>query len=491
MKKTGLLLLCAAVTAMMIRCNSGGGGDNNTTTDAKPIATMPFPTVNIPGFSFPTDSNRINKWIDSNMADSIYLHGWGIWAGLTTKTGEKIGMEESYIYETWYSPKELKDSLKKENLTQTRKARTALHVPVQLEHAAHAEMKMRAAALNMMQKAAGDNSKKCNEPKYNTGVYKLIVTVAYNPQAAQHILSNKLYDSSVLAGFATKGNANIPEFPNNSIVIKPTYELIPKEAFASGFFPLRIWEGPDYCDSGFVDSQWKSVVYIDVNNKSQGDGSADNTNLNKRMPQNSYNLNSMIYYTVTGADTANIKGSRIGDIVVLVGMHVTTKEIKRWTWQTYWWSPETKKPPVPSSEAIASKRPSQITGAPAHYAMAIGYTFTMPNQPLTGGNKNGTPVIAFNPYLESGFGVNVFYEPGRVIEKGGKLILNRVGCQTGCMSCHALATFDKSQPVNPALQLQPSNYIPDTYIDMVTDSNFTNRLQLDFLWSIQSNLISK
>jgi len=109
----------------------------------------------------------------------------------------------------------------------------------------------------------------------------------------------------------------------------------------------------------------------------------------------------------------------------------------------------------------------------------------MPNQPYTGGDKKGTSVIAFNPFLEAGFGVSVFSSPGVVIGKNGT-VYNRVGCQTNCMSCHAMAIYSQA-PINN----QPGSYIPDTYVDMVKDPYFKNTLQLDFLWSIQANLLPK
>ncbi len=498
MKKVILVGSCLLAAGFLLRCNNPTAtNDKNGGGAAAGIQPMAFPDPKIPGFKFPEDSVTINKWLDTYDTASIALHGWGIWAGLTTKTGDTIGNEDIYIFETWNSPKDIKDTLIREAAKTTLEAgarpgkqRKELEEPRQLEHAARAQQM--AEAKRGGAKANVSSTKPCNQPQYTDGVHQLLVTIVYDIPAAQHIIGNKLYDSSVLTTMLTGGKANIPEFPNTSIVVKPTYELIHKASIKDGMFTFRVWDGPNLCDSGFGQSQWNSVVYVDVNNKSAGDGSIDNSNQGKRTPGNTYNLNSFIYYTVTDKDAARIgHGAVPGDLVVLVGMHVTSKEIKRWTWQTFWWSPNTANPPAPSSAFIAGKRPAQIVGAPAHYAMAIGYSFTWPNQPLVGGTKNGTSQIAFNPFLEAGFNTATFYEPGIVVGSKGNVVYNRVGCQTGCMSCHALAVFANGVATNPKLGQQPSNYIPDTYIDMVTDTNFKGRLQLDFLWSIQGNLISK
>jgi hypothetical protein len=176
-----------------------------------------------------------------------------------------------------------------------------------------------------------------------------------------------------------------------------------------------------------------------------------------------------------------IKGAaKKGDYAVLVGMHVTTNETIRWTWQTFWWAPNPENPPSPSSKFQADKRPDQLKGAARHYAVAITYTFILPNQPITGGNNIGQSVIGYNPYLEAGF----FYQPGNkkapltysaVVVTNGKNVYNNVGVLTNCMSCHGITNY--------VIKNQDANYIGDTYIDK-NDTLFKGKLKTDFLWSI-------
>ena len=505
MKKTIVLSTVLIAVVCFLRCNNPSS-TNGSGSPATVFSPVPFPNVSIPGFTFPENADTINTWLTNDDSAEMTLHGWGIWAGLTAASGYTPDSSGNfaYVFETWDSPTDLQDSMSDVKMlgataSGNTRIRQQLQVPRQFEHEAN-------NARIFMQKSHGlsatnkGHETPCDSPQSNVGVYPLLVTVAYDIPAASHIVNNKLFDSSALAKMYNDGKTDIPEFPNTSIAIKPTYEVIPQSAVAGGFFPFRVWSGPNFCDSGYNQPQWPGLVYIDVNNASNGNGSIDMNNSGKNAG-NSYNLNSFIYYRLTPQQADDLvkskadKDAKAGDYVILVGMHVTSKEIKRWTWQTFWWSPNTTTPPMPSSAYIAGKRPSQITGAPAHYAMALAYTFTMPNQPYTGGSKTGVSQIAFNPFLEAGFGSagtnNAFYSPGIVVNPGGGVTLNKVGCQTNCMSCHAIATFAPNTPVNPNLFLQPGNYIPDTYIDMKTDSNFKNRVKLDFLWSIQASLLSK
>jgi hypothetical protein len=204
------------------------------------------------------------------------------------------------------------------------------------------------------------------------------------------------------------------------------------------------------------------------------------------------NLNDFIHFKLDTAmaaymnasdSTEGVKNAEPGNIAILVAMHVTTKEISNWTWQTYYWAPNPDTPWSPSSFLAASLRPAQITGAAAHYAAVSAYTMVLPNQPITGGTNTGaTPMIGYNPYLEAGFsGLGPVGDPNTDFNIPSLLIPSRppVGIQTNCMTCHSLATEDGM-----------IGYSTDQYISM-DSSFFIDRVQLDFAWSIQGNKIRK
>ena len=53
-----------------------------------------------PGFTFPQSETTLNSWVYGGQLDSIYKHGWGIWAGLTQFVGS-IGATPVRAFETW------------------------------------------------------------------------------------------------------------------------------------------------------------------------------------------------------------------------------------------------------------------------------------------------------------------------------------------------------------------------------------------------------
>src|SRR5262249_6745199 len=160
---------------------------------------------------------------------------------------------------------------------------------------------------------------------------------------------------------------------------------------------------------------------------------------------------------------------KAGDYAVLEALHATSREITRWTWQTFWWVSDADNPQLPSGKSIADDRPKQLTGAARNYAMVPGYSMLLPDQPVTKGKDVGNPVYTYNPYLEAPMGSGVL---------GGEKAKNHFGVQTNCMSCHARACYQKNGD-----NLESELYIGDRYVDLQEDPNFVGRLTTDFLWS--------
>ena len=313
MKKTILLSTCIVAAICLLRCNNTTTTtttSSSTTTEASSSTgtfnPVPFPdTLKIPGFTFPTDSTVIDGWLtlentDSIKAvDSIYYHGWGIWAGLTTPTSQKDSFGAPIlVFETWDTPGLLQEELQNEkagvaNAVITRKHRAALRFPDQFKHSG----KNNAARTMLLSNNAGKAA--CNQPQYSKGTYPLYVAVAYDIPAASHILNHKLYDTSVLNHILASGVDTIPDFPVNSIALKPTYEVIPKAVMEAGNAPFRIPNGPNNsCELGYGQSQWPCLVYIDWTNNKANIGNSgmdcDSTGPGKN-PKAIYNLNQFIY----------------------------------------------------------------------------------------------------------------------------------------------------------------------------------------------------
>jgi hypothetical protein len=134
---------------------------------------------------------------------------------------------------------------------------------------------------------------------------------------------------------------------------------------------------------------------------------------------------------------------RLGDYVALVAAHVTTREIPDWVWATFWWHDD------PEAAAYGADRLKAVVGVFRHYRMRVAYSGDTPYEP------DGSPRVAFNPYLEAAFSF---------------------GPQSNCIACHqrALVGHDGPGPVFPVIRGQLSKQ----------DPLFAGKLRLDSLWSL-------
>lgn len=424
---------------------------------------VPFPDdLGIPGFQFPEAAVTIDNWVAANPMNtaSIYLHGWGIWAGLNADSGETYEGQNLTVFETWYTPEDIL-CITGLNTSQCPEGQRKPN-PV------------------------GDLNQ--NSELEHRGVGDVKGFVKYDPTAANHIIEQQLFNGTVLTDLLNDGETSIPAFPNTAISLKPVF--VGTAAATQGGPIIRIdgsnallaiYPGSqlscedaatDKCfpanpnPNGFGPAAWPNCVWIDTTNSSSDTSSAP-VPCSSSSATTAYNISEFIHFQ----DTAS------GDYSVLVGMHTTTREIDRWAWQSFFWTPTPDNPPMPSSQDIANARPSQIDAAAANYAMAIGYSMVSPAQPVTGGQAQGESIYSFNPYLEAGFKTLPLAVTGTYTYED-VTVPNRVGVQSNCMSCHALATLNNSQL---------TVYTGDQYIDLEDPTYFGNDLSLDFLWSIQAN----
>jgi hypothetical protein len=143
-----------------------------------------------------------------------------------------------------------------------------------------------------------------------------------------------------------------------------------------------------------------------------------------------------------------------GDYAILVAMHVSSREIDNWTWQTFWWS--LTKPRISPSVKKRVKAPFD------HYQVATGYSFMTGRDQKGQDNPNSLPGVCYNPYLEARFGNGVFVRPGQL------------GIESNCMSCHRCATWP------PAT----SGYVANGLIDPGDPTLFAGKTKTDFLWGV-------
>ena len=158
-----------------------------------------------------------------------------------------------------------------------------------------------------------------------------------------------------------------------------------------------------------------------------------------------------------GNSNIDVSKVAVGDYSLLVAMHVSTREIDNWTWQSFWWQPNPAQlapdPPTAMSPPSSIPKPwNQYAGCTAYYMV------NPPNAP------DGQGRLCYNPYLETDL------TQLRGPDKTG----NGYGVQSNCMTCHRAAAWSDNQYAI-AFQLDPSDKLW-----------FGNNTKVDFAWSMQT-----
>jgi hypothetical protein len=470
-KYLACFLVLAAFATILTRCNNGS--DDKKDGDSV-ITPVPLPIV-VEGFHFPEDSNTVYSWLKPYDSTSVYKHAWGVWAGLTAQSGQKYQGDHLLVYQTWQGIGEIQQLVLNDDTANVKTGLTPLTVPRQFTKTSFLKTAVKQGIIDT---SAGQD--------FGSNFW---VAVAYDPSAANHVVRNSLLKQSVLDSYLKKdGIGYIPPFPVDAITTKPVYYVGHR---GDSLIRIPVWPGPPGTTQAFGPGSWNSYVYADVHNKQPAGKKLapvhGSNPTSAQMAAATCNLDDFIHLKIDGlmAEYLNTQESAVqndtavaGDIALLVAMHVTTKEISNWTWQTFYWAPDPANPYSPSSTLAASLRPSVLSKAAAHYAVSVAYTEVLPNQPISGGsNKGVTSMIGYNPYLEAGFDPSVFAAFPNKFNPAFQY-----GVQTNCMSCHSLAA-PQSLDVN-----QNDIYSTDQYVDM-SDTFFKNKVQLDFAWSIQAAII--
>jgi hypothetical protein len=232
----------------------------------------------------------------------------------------------------------------------------------------------------------------------------IMFAVAFDPVAAQHIRRNRLAARAGLTAFT----AAVPDFPRDATAIK----LVWYPVHAHRRTTLPVWDDAPARRGGNPDTTWRRRVPIDVNDFIHAELHAGPELAAAR--------------AASGDPTLEP-----GDHVVLIGMHVSTKEIPDWVWATFWWHDR------PDAGPYAAGRPPQLAGAAAHYLMDVAYSDARP---------------CMNPWLEARF-------PG--------------GTTSNCLACHQRAALGATAYLPVARAVLPAG-----------DPYFRGKITTDFVWSL-------
>ena len=365
-------------------------------------------------------------------------------------------------------------------------------------------------------------------PRFQNNGDVMVAGVIYSPPAAQWILSNNLYnagflDSKVPPGTGTTTQAT--QMPSTSVVLKPMLWPVPNDRFVAlpqwGFADPNADRLPNGCEvfSGFERKDlWTDAVAVTAMVGPQ-QPTADATYLNSPSVQlavsygpppkctPTYAPSTGITYTgvptadlgkfytvrFTGPEFASLAacdralldqsaywayGRAFGqnDVLVLVAMHMMTKEQPGWTFQSAWWYRDAATCTSGDCARFAGDRPADVQGAGTFKNYLMTTTYGQNQQP---GNQNTWPPslasnttwpVAFNPYIE---------------------LAATHPIETNCINCHRRAawpsriTKSREYPNRSSAYLVAGSTVPGL-LDQFQLSNpvFNGLTTVDSMWAI-------
>ena len=458
--------LLALVTACDKSPKASADGKTGTTAVAGVITPVP-----LSGPNFPVPAATINGWVANSDTAAIRGHAWDLWQAMGAPSGQILNGQNLPVWDTWADtsvvfpqPQATNAALTATDAAPKRTTDRKFLSPAQFHHTRDARLKALAAAVH------------ANFP--------IAVDSKYDPQAATFIGSKQPGPGGATFSYAsgaslTKLNASWPkgttpqnrainEFPTEAIETKPVFGLVK----ANSLTVQPLWQGPSASTNAAnpTPDTWKTCVLVQpggtgavraataaevssVASSVQAQNLACTTYLWAPLSTfYSATLNAAEASSFNAATGAGSVQAAAGDYTVLLAMHVNTKEIPFWTWQTFWWQPGADTPNgFPGSK---QGQPSGLTTPWTNYATCTAYA-----QTTTPGGS--TMQLCFNPYLETSPGIPA-------------------GVTSNCVSCHGVAVV----ATNPNNAIYPADYKKP--IVFFTDPTYFNdqSTHTDFSWAV-------
>jgi len=461
-----------------------------------PVATTGVitPTDIPPGYGYPGDRAQIQAWADQWAIANITQHTWDMWAGMTADSGQTDpdGSKLPY-WETWCGTADVFGGNCGQGKTLARPGRP-FRVPSQLTHTARQKGLLsspppdtQVVSFNkfnpsMAQYLNAQHAGPGTAGPYNYTSSSSLISLNNAWPSATPTVARKVEEAPYQP--ATPG---APGFAG--IETKPVIFLVK----ANGLTPMPLWQGPSGSTNPTAPTPntWTTCVLLDPTSTGGPDVApipatpqqiAQAVTMPYACDKTKYlyaPLATIYSFKMNAAEAASwntvqqgVGGSggtaAAGDYGVLGGMHVNSKEIVDWTWQTFYWQPGPDTPNgFPGSKAGMT---ANVKGPWRNYASCSAY-----NQ--TKGNNSTEMVVCFNPFLETAV------SPTSIPD----------GLQSNCVSCHGVATAAGTSPGNgPPLTFLP---YPPNYQKPISfgegsipiDPRFNGFTRTDFSWAIPSN----
>lgn len=470
--------------------------------------------------SFPSQMSNIQSWITSEIDNNAAArsHSWSIWGSLTSLTpypienpyNAQIGSGQLPTFMTWYSSYEVYgvNSAAKNSCTANRQGVIDKHGIKRCRAGSLLDFNKFSLVeskyvigqnyndLSTLTKRVNSNPQPLDLPPFNSSLFQnnTVENVSFSLKPVYYLLKNNAHNLLPYWGGMQPNTTSSPSSPTPNtwnqcvaITVGTTNSSVPKicnpgTGNANASEPAGGWQQvalSEFLAIPLTQEILDELVYAE-----------------KSSPLQASSILSLGY-----SDDAK---AEVGDVAVLVGMHVTVRETKNWVWQTMYWSPTNLQqvtmntdypefPPKSASYIAGENYPASSfdnpyqTSSPAHadipswaknYAMCTAYSPVYPAQPDNGGSNDNTfPQICFNPWLETAFDTL----------KGH---FSDSGLNSNCMSCHGQASYNGA--VSSSMQTATCNepqgfgYYGNGYVprdnSCLTNKNFA----YDFSWHISN-----
>ena len=355
--------------------------------------------IKLPASKFPLPAAQLNQMIAANDTAALRQHAWNLWAGITADSAQTYNGQVLPIWETWLSEQEAFAGSTMALAARTTRTLRPLAIPRQFAHNARSSNRGRLRA------AANGKDRILAFVKFSPELAGFVAVPHSTPAgSAQSYSYIKRADLQALNAYFNQNNTpvadrKIVDFPPAATDLKVVFKAVR----ATELTAVPLWTGPaDSTDPGNPSSDtWKSCVAVDPTNQRTGKAKI-NCNGND-IEADVVPINAFYHITLTDAEAELVNqvlglqaASRVaaGDFHIMVAMHITTKEIPNWTWQTFWWQNGQNAPG--NFPGGVDNMPNSIKGAWRNYAMCIADAIVVPfNDP------KGKPIVCFNPWLET------------------------------------------------------------------------------------------
>ena len=403
---------------------------------AKAATYHPIPS----SFDFPADEATLLKYRDTGDVAAMRTHAWMVFAGMTQPT-DLANPKSEAIWETWHP---YTDAFKPAGPTP------------QGEHELIREFvpPRQLAARGPHPQDAG-----VSLASFTLFDQETIDNIRIHHYDADGL--NKLNASFPAGGDVTK--RKIVDFDRKAMSLKTVWLSVSK----TGLTAIPVWDPAlqDLTAQAHPQSirDFKRVVAVDPSRTTIPQGEKADVPFLGLPPGTPFKdanvvpLNAFYHFQITTqaqvASLARFKfknlttgnSPAIGDYMVLVLLHYTTKEIPNWVWATFWWYD------APDAGPFAANRPdpAKLKSPWRSYLMNVAYDAVTPREP------DGNEHICFNPYIEAG------------LTDGPA-----AGVVSNCMACHQQARWN-----DPTFTVT-RGFKSDN------DPIFLNTTKTDFVWAV-------